>query len=107
MEDNKKTGIKVGATTAGFGGLTLLGRKILKDNYEGKGPTRLKKYAPEKVKEAIVNSAKKVGTTPEALIKSGKGIGIASIGAGSALVGVSAYKHYKNKKKKKDDSTEK
>ena len=103
MDDKK--GIKVGATAAGLGGVAIGGAKFLEDNYKGKGLTKIKKLPTKEFRKGVVKAAEKLGTTPKEVIKNSKKLGTAIAVTGTTVAGVSAYKHYKNKKR--NDTTEK
>lgn len=105
MDDKK--GIKVGATTAGIGGLAIGAGKFIEDNYKGKGLTKVKKINTKVFREGVKKVAEKTGTTPKNIIKGDKVLGSTAVAIGGTLAGVSAYKHYKNKKKNKKDDTNK
>lgn len=103
MEDKK--GIKVGAAATGMGATAIGGAKFLEDNLKGKGLLKIKKISTQDFRRGVMKGAEKVGMSPKTAVKTCKrlGAGVGAVGLGVA--GVSAYKHYKNKKKK-DDSTE-
>ena len=103
MEDNSKKGIVVGGTAAALGGTAMAGGKVLKDNYVGKGLTKVKSISTKNFREGVL---KKLDPKQfKEVIKKSKKLGGATMAVGGTVAGVSAYKHYKNKKK--DDSTEK
>lgn len=92
-----KQGMAAGALTAGTGGAILVGSsadKLLKNN-----PKLLRE-----IRKSLIN--KKGGAkAAKEYLGNMKTAGKVMTGAGVAVAGVSAYKHYKNKKK--DDNTEK
>lgn len=94
-EDYNKKGIAAGASMAGIGAGALgiaHGDKFIK---------------PAKKISAQRNLIKRTGSAKAAkeLLKNTDKIGKASLAIGTTIAGVSAYKHFKNKKK--DDNTEK
>ena len=94
-EDYNKKGIAAGASMAGIGAGALglaHGDKFIK---------------PEKMINARRNLIKRTGSAKAAkeLLSNTNKIGKASLAIGTTIAGVSAYKHFKNKKK--NDNTEK
>ena len=105
MENKEKRGMQVGGAAAGLGGLGMLAGKVVGDNVKGDGLFYFKRYGKESVNDSVKKASKVLRRNPEKLARGLKKTGAGVALAGSALAGVSAYKHYKNKKK--DDTDKK
>lgn len=103
LEDKKdlaKTGIISGAIMTGTGAAVhATGKKVEKDLAKGVS-NRFTRAAEKAVEKFGKESAEK-------MVKNWKSQGRNVAVVGAPVLAVSAYKHYKYKKKKDDDSTEK
>lgn len=103
-----KTGLAAGTalTTMGIG--TAGGAKFIEN--ELNPASKHKFFKPEqlsKFKKVVSNKAASRGMAPEELVKDAKSKGIIAASVGVPLLGFSVYKHYKNRKARKDVNLEK